>query len=135
MFILNRNTFPDGHRLVMDNDPKHRSKLTTRWLREKGINHWQTPPQSPVIIRKIFIFFWNEFIIIILKDLNPIENVWHELKTFVRENKPINKIDFIKKIGKFWFNVLTPEKCRRYIEHLPKVLPHVIIQNGFATPF
>ncbi len=43
-----RKTFPDGHRLVMDNDPKHRSKETAAWFLENDVNHWETPPQSPV---------------------------------------------------------------------------------------
>ncbi len=42
--------FPNGFRLVMDNDPKHTSKSTKQYIKNRNINHWQTPPQSPVSI-------------------------------------------------------------------------------------
>ena len=62
-------TFPDGnYRFMQDNDPKHRSNLAMNFVREKNINYWPTPPESP--------------------DMNPIENVWHELKHFIRKVSP-----------------------------------------------
>ena len=50
--------YPDSHRLMQDNDPKHTSKFAKNFYERSGVNHWQTPPESP--------------------DLNPIENMWHE---------------------------------------------------------
>jgi len=47
--------YPHGHRLVMDNDPKQRSKSTSEWIKANKINQWPTPPESP--------------------DLNPIERI------------------------------------------------------------
>ena len=110
----------------MDNDKKHVSKLTKNWYTENGVIHWPTPPQSP--------------------DLMPIELIWHELKTHVGKlNKglfdnaasksKLTKEDFIKNIKDYWKNSLTPEKCRRYIDHLPNVYPHVILNEGKATAF
>ena len=53
--ILERNllpfikkAFPDGHRFWQDNDPKHTSNATKQWMKDNGINHWPTPPESPV---------------------------------------------------------------------------------------
>ena len=53
--ILERNLlpfiateYPDGHRLWQEKDPKHTSKATKQWLSDKGVNHWATPPESPV---------------------------------------------------------------------------------------
>ena len=67
-----RDVFPDGHRFMQDNDPKHVSNLAKEFLRTNGVNWWTTPPESP--------------------DANPIENLWHELKEFIRrEVKPRNK--------------------------------------------
>jgi hypothetical protein len=54
IFINNRAHYPNGHRLVMDNDPKHTSMETKAWMSENGIVHWKTPAQSPVDIFESF---------------------------------------------------------------------------------
>ena len=75
-----RDKFPESHWFMQDNDPKHCSILARNFFEDNGINWWKTVPESP--------------------DLNPIENLWHELKEFVRrEVKPTTKqqlIDGIK---------------------------------------
>ena len=68
-------------------------------------------------------------------DLNPIENLWHEMKHFIRTTaKSRNKEELLQGIHSFWATV-TPEKCCRYIEHLRKVMPKVIEVNGEATGY
>ena len=51
------HVYPDGHRLWQDNDPKH-SNSTKKWMKDNGVNHWPTPPESPVsnvfIIKPVF---------------------------------------------------------------------------------
>jgi hypothetical protein len=120
--ILNRNmvtwiheTFPCGHRLVMDNDPKHRSHTSHRFYEENNIVHWETPAQSP--------------------DLNPIELVWACLKNFVREVKPTSKQELIQTIGKFWTTQVTPAYCNKFINHIQKVLPEVLKRHGASTEY
>ena len=82
---------------------------------EKEINWWKTPAESP--------------------HLNPIENLWHELKEFIRrEVKPKTKQELIDGIVRFWETV-TVEKCNRYINHLNKVIPRVIELEGAATGY
>ena len=110
-----QEVFPDGHRFMQDNDPKHVSKLGQEYLTTNNINWWRTPPESP--------------------DMNPIENLWHEMKEYLRrEIKPKTKDQLITGIEQFWETV-TGEKCRKYIRHLQKVIPKVIELNGAATGY
>lgn len=107
--------YPDHHRFMQDNDPKHTSHLAAEYLSSKGVNWWKTPPESP--------------------DCNPIENLWHELKEFLRrEVKPKSKQELIDGIRIFWSTV-TVNKCQKYIGHLKKVLPKVIELEGAATGY
>ena len=83
--------YPDGHRFMQDNDPKHTFRLGKRFLADNHVEWWKTPPESP--------------------DLNPIENMWHELKEFLRrEVKPRTKDELVDGIQQFWGSV-SGEKC------------------------
>jgi hypothetical protein len=43
------------------------------------------------------------------------------------------KDDLEKAIKHFWSTVLTVERCNKYIDHLYKVIPTVILIGGHAT--
>ena len=110
-----RSTYPDSHRFIQDNDPKHTSATARRFYSEEEINWWKTPPESP--------------------DANPIENLWHELKEYIRrEIKPSTKVELIAGIEKFW-DTVSVEKCNKYINHLRKVFPRIIHLDGAATGY
>ena len=107
--------YPDGHRFMQDNDPKHTSRRAAQFFESEGVNWWKTPPESP--------------------DLNPIENLWHELKEFLRcEIKPTTKDELVRGITTFWESV-SIQKCARYIRHLRKVIPKVIEDEGGPTGY
>lgn len=59
-----QRVYPDGHRFMQDNDPKHTSRKAREFFTANNINWWRTPPESP--------------------DANPIENLWHELKVHIK---------------------------------------------------
>lgn len=110
-----RDVYPDGHRFMADNDPKHTSGLAQCFLEDNEVYWWRTPAESP--------------------DLNPIENLWHELKEFIRrEVKPTTKQLLVDGIRQFWTTV-DVQKCRKYIRHLRKVIPKVIELDGAATGY
>jgi len=47
-------------------------------------------------------------------DLNPIENMWHELKVYIRrEVKPKTKDEVVEGIKELW-GLVSGEKCRKY---------------------
>ena len=84
-------------------------------MKEVGVNHWPTPPESP--------------------DLNPIENVWASMKHHIRSKvKPRTKEQLVAGIREFW-SKLTPEACQRYIFHMFKVVPKVIERHGMASGY
>ena len=86
-----------------------------RFIEENNINYWPTPAES--------------------SDLNPIEMIWHELKSYLRRIvKPTNKEQLVNGIQEFWQTV-TSEKCQRYIGHLRKVVPEVIRREGRASGY
>ena len=63
-------------------------------------------------------------------DLNPIEKVWASMKTYLRDkHKPKNMAQLKAGIKLYW-KKLTPEVCTRYIDHLRKVIPDVIKEEG-----
>ena len=86
-----------------------------QFVQDNGINYWPTPAESP--------------------DMNPIELLWHELKTFLRRVvKPTNKDELVAGIQRFWDSV-TAAKYNKYIGHLRKVIPAVVQREGRASGY
>ncbi len=95
-----------------DNDPKHTAKATKEWLKKKHIKVLECPSQSP--------------------DLNPIENLWRELKVRVAKRQPRNLND-LKRICKEKWDKIPPEMCANLVANYRKRLTSMIASKGFAT--
>jgi hypothetical protein len=85
-----------------DNDPKHKSKRAMKWFEDNEIEVLDWPPQSP--------------------DLNPIENVWWELKRRLNsyETDPSGMIELWERVQDVWNSIIPPEICLGLIESMPK---------------
>jgi hypothetical protein len=95
--------------LHQDNDPKHTSKICKDFLRINGIKWITSPAKSP--------------------DLNPIEQVWAEMKIFIRKKFCKTPEEVADAIHEFQTS-FSPQRCQKYINHLKKVIKIVIKKNG-----
>ncbi len=93
-----------------DNDPKHTAKATKKWLKKKHIKVLEWPSRSP--------------------DLNPIENLWRDLKVRVDKRQPRNLNDCKEEWDK-----IPPEMCANLVANYKKLLTSVIANKGFATKY
>ena len=75
-----------------DNDPKHTSKKAHEYMLEMGISGFKTPAESP--------------------DMNPIENVWKQLKDEVNKVGPTTQDELCEAILKAWENI-TVADCNK----------------------
>ena len=97
-----------------DKDPKHTDKATLEWFKGKHFKMVEWPSQSP--------------------DLNPIENLWLDLKIAVHKQKPIN----MKELEQFCLEEWAKIQVAIYgklIETYPKRLAAVIAAKGGSTMY
>ncbi|KAK3572821.1 hypothetical protein QTP86_007833 [Hemibagrus guttatus] len=96
----------------IDNDPKHMAKAAKEWLKKKHIKVLEWPSECP--------------------DLNPIENLWRELKVQVSKHQPRNHNE-LERICKEKWDKIPPEMCPNLVANYKKRLTSVIANKGFTT--
>ncbi|CAJ0952634.1 unnamed protein product, partial [Ranitomeya imitator] len=97
-----------------DNDPKHTAREMKEWLRKKHFKVLEWPSQSP--------------------DLNPIENLWRELKVRVAKRKAKNITALEEICMEEWTNIPTTV-CGNLVKTYRKRLTSVIANKGYITKF
>ncbi|KAI4900273.1 hypothetical protein NFI96_023147 [Prochilodus magdalenae] len=97
-----------------DNDPKHTSKSTRAWLNMKGWNILEWPSQSP--------------------DLNPIENLWWDLKKAVPVRKPKNVTELEAFAHEEWAKIPIG-RCKTLVSSYASRLKAVITGKGCCTKY
>jgi len=105
---------PVGWILQQDNDPKHTSKKAKQFFEDNNISVLEWPAQSP--------------------DLNPIENLWSELKASVGQYKISNKDQLWDVVQREWAAICV-EKCQRLIDSMPRRCEAVKKSRGYATRY
>lgn len=120
--ILGKNLLTSARALKMgrgwvfqhDNDPKHTARKTKEWLRKKHIKVLEWPSQSP--------------------DLNPIENLWRELKLCVARRQPRTLTDLEKICMEEWAKI-PAAVCTNLVKNYRNRLISVIANKGFCTKY
>ena len=120
--IFGENLLPSATKLEMgrgwvfqhDNDPKQMDKGIREWLKKKHNKVMEWPSQS--------------------LDLNPIENLWRELKLQMAKRQPRNLKD-LESICKEESTKIPPEMCANLVTNYKKLLTSVVANNSFSTKY
>ena len=100
---------------MQDGAPCHRSKVAKTFLGENRIKVLDWPGNSP--------------------DLNPIENLWTNMKNKVAEKHPSSAKDLVKVIKEVWVKEISQEFCRNLVHSMPRRLQEVIKTGGGSTKY
>ena len=99
---------------LQDNASYHGARASRRWFHNNGVSLISLSPHSP--------------------DLNPIENLWADLKRRI-EARNARTIEELKKIiSEEWSNT-TSEYCARLAHSMPRRFELVVEAEGFRTPY
>lgn len=96
--------------LMEDGCPIHRAKYSQAWRRENGISTMDWPAQSP--------------------DLNPIENLWQQLKVAVEKRAPRSKEQLLIVLQEEWKKLGDKDVLKSLVKSMKKRVRSVIEANG-----
>jgi transposase len=99
-----------------DNASSHKAKVCMQWFEDHGIELLEWPPSSP--------------------DLNPIGNLWAELKRHLGTYKyPLGgMLELWEHVQTEWDGI-EPEYCHRLIESMPDRMAQVLHRKGGAIDY
>lgn len=97
-----------------DNDPKHASKLAKEWFAANHSDVMEWPAQSP--------------------DLNPIENLWCDMKKAVSEINQTNNFQLWEAVQRSWISIPV-ERCQNLVNSMQSRCAAVIASKGYSTKY
>lgn len=98
-----------------DKAPCHTSKRTMTWFRNKGVTVLPWPGNSP--------------------DLNPIENLWQQVKTKINHDKCNSVAALRQEVTRVWCMETSQEACARLVESMPRRIAAVQKARGYPTKY
>jgi hypothetical protein len=106
-----------GSLFMEDGAPPHRAASTKEWREDHEVLSMDWPAQSP--------------------DLNPIENVWQQLKTALEKRSPRVKIkaDLLIALQEEWVKLKKSNTLAVLIASMPRRVRLVIDSNGMPTKY
>ena len=111
-----REMFRNGQNYTFqqDNAPCHTLVSTRRWFQTNNVRVMDWPPQSP--------------------DMNPIENLWGDLKIAVRRHQPTSKAQLKAVLQDDWQRI-APERCQNLVNSMPTRISALIRAKGPCTKY
>lgn len=109
MLPFSEENLPLRWHFQQDNNPKHTAGLVKDWFREKQVSVVPWPSQSP--------------------DLNPIENLWNELKRKLGGQYFTNGNQLWEAVQREWYSI-PQQTCQKLKESMPRRLQKVLDNNG-----
>lgn len=97
-----------------ENDPKHTSRKAKQFFQDNKIDVLPWPSQSP--------------------DLNPIENLWKDLKDAVGAHKIKNNDEIWHIIQREWESIPL-QKCQKLVDSMPKRCAAILRNKGHAIKY
>lgn len=110
-------SLPDGSIFMEDGAPCHTSKFSKAWREKHNIKTMKWPAQSP--------------------DLNPIENIWHQLKTALEKRKPRvkNKEELLLALQEEWAKLQENNNLKALIKSMKSRVKMVIEAGGLPINY
>ena len=100
---------------LQDSAPCHASKSTKEFLAKNRIRVLPWPGNSP--------------------DLNPIENLWLQMKLRVAQKEPTSYQDLISKVTEVWVMETSKEACEKVARSMPARIRATLANGGYPTKY